>query len=209
VIDTAAIAAWLGRASESLHAARDELTELDRMRGDADHGVNIDNGFAAAFAASQEPHASPNAALLAAGKALAAKAAGTSGPLWGAALERIADDIGTGAEVTWEQFSVGLIGAAEEMSDLGGAREGDNTMIDVIAPSGRLLRDRLAAGDPVAEAVAAAGETARELAAASADHAAKRGRAAYLGERAIGHPDPGCVSASIVIAALSAIATSG
>jgi dihydroxyacetone kinase-like protein len=204
-VDVASIAGWLRAASERLHDARDELTELDRLRGDADHGVNIDNGFAAAAAAAAgDGLTAPGAALLAAGAALAARAGGTSGPLWGAALERVADEIGPGEQTTWERFSSGLIAAGLEISEIGGAHEGDNTMLDVLGPAARMLHERVVAGEPITETLTAVGELAGTLAAATAHRAARRGRAAYLGDRAIGTPDPGCVSASIVIAALAA-----
>ena len=92
--------------------------------------------------------------------------------------------------------------AAEAISDMGGAKEGDNTMLDVLLPIGRELRARLEAGAPLLDAVEHASSTSRELAQATADRGSSKGRAAHLGDRAVGLADPGAVSASIIVAAL-------
>ena len=198
---------WLARASSLLHAACDELTELDRVRGDADHGVNIDRGFAAAVGAvAERDFDSPRDVLLEASTALGARMGGTSGPLWGAALRRLAAGLGEDACVPWPRFGSALVSAAEEMADLGDAREGDNTMLDVLLPVTRALRERLEAGMRAPQAVELASREARECARATADRASRRGRAAYLGDRVLGTADPGAVSAAIVLSALAAAA---
>jgi dihydroxyacetone kinase-like protein len=203
--DAAAMVRWLAQASTLLHAARDELTELDRVRGDADHGVNIDRGFEAAAAAAAEPGLdSPRAVLREAAKALGRTTGGTSGPLWAAALRRLGTGLGEEAVVPWPRFGGAFVAAAEELAELGDAREGDNTMVDVLLPVGRELRDRLESGTPVREVLELAGRAADDRARATADLPARKGRASYLGDRVLGSADPGAVSAAIVVRALAA-----
>ncbi|HLW95787.1 MAG TPA: dihydroxyacetone kinase subunit DhaL [Solirubrobacteraceae bacterium] len=206
-IDGRSIAAWLAQASRSLHDQRESLTELDRVRGDADHGANVDKGFeAAAAAAASQAADPPSEVLLAASAALGARMGGTSGPLWRAALRRMARSLGDAPAVEWPDFAAALLAGVEAMADLGDAREGDNTMIDVLLPAGRELAGSLEAGGDPAEAVERATAAAREHAQESAERPALKGRAAYLGERVVGTVDPGCASAAIIVSALAAAA---
>ncbi len=196
---------WLTEASRLLHEARDELTELDAARGDADHGVNMDRGFkAVADALAEESFESPKAVLLHASAVLRRSMGGTSGPLWSAGLRRMGLALGAGPEVDSHLLGVALLDAAQGISELGGAKEGDNTMLDVLLPAGRELQERLEAGVPLLDAVERAGSDARRRAQATADRGSTKGRASYLGDRAIGAADPGAMSASIVLTALAA-----
>jgi dihydroxyacetone kinase-like protein len=198
---------WLTEASARLHDARDELTELDAARGDADHGANMDRGFqAVADGLAEESFESPHAVLLRASALLRRTMGGTSGPLWSVGLRRMALSLGTEPVVDARSLGAALLAAAEGISELGGAQEGDNTMVDVLLPVGRELKDRLEAGMPVADALARASSEARERAQATASRSSTKGRASYLGDRAIGVADPGATSASIIVTALIAAA---
>src|SRR5262249_17756232 len=135
---------WLREASRLLHAARDELTELDAARGDADHGVNMDRGFEAVVTAlSQENFGSPQAVLMQASVVLRRSMGGTSGPLWSAGLRAMARALGDGARVDGRLIAPALLDAAEAISALGGAKEGDNTMLDVLFGASRELAREL------------------------------------------------------------------
>lgn len=197
---------WLTEASRVLHAARDELTELDAARGDADHGVNMDRGFqAVAETLATESFDSPQAVLLRASAVLRAGMGGTSGPLWSVGLRRMAFALGDDPKVQGSRLGAALFDAAQGMSDIGGAKEGDNTMLDVLLPVGRELRERLEAGASLREAIDRAGSDARDLAQTTASRSSAKGRASYLGDRAIGTADPGAVSAAMVVSALRAV----
>ena len=194
---------WLTEASRLLHEARDELTELDAARGDADHGANMDRGFqAVADALAAETFDSPQAVLLRGSAVLRRSMGGTSGPLWSIGLRRMALALGTEPEDESRLLGAAFLDAAEAISDLGGAKEGDNTMLDVLLPVGRKLQERLEAGVPLLDAVEHASSTARDLAQATAERGSSKGRAAHLGDRTIGLADPGAMSASIIVAAL-------
>lgn len=198
--------AWLTEASRLLHESRDELTELDAARGDADHGVNMDRGFQmVAEALTAETFDSPQAVLLRAATVLRVGMGGTSGPLWSVGLRRMALALGTEPEVDPDRLGAALLDAAQGISDLGGANEGDNTMLDVLLPVGRGLQERLEAGADPGDALECAAADAEDLARSTADRSSSRGRASYLGDRAIGTADPGAVSAAIVVAAFRAV----
>lgn len=199
---------WLSEASRLLHEARDELTELDAARGDADHGVNMDRGFQAVVTAlSEESFDSPQAVLLRASTVLRRSMGGTSGPLWSAALRAMSRALGDGARVDCRRIAPALLDAAQAISALGGAKEGDNTMLDVLFPASRELARELDDGAPLDAALERTGVVAAELARATADHGSTRGRASYLGDRAIGSADPGATSAALVVIALRAALT--
>ncbi|MBN9619512.1 MAG: DAK2 domain-containing protein, partial [Actinobacteria bacterium] len=129
---TALVTAWLNRAAVDLDAACDELTRLDAARGDADHGVNMQRGFAAAATALAEaPPPDAAAALRAASDALRRTVGGTSGPLWSLALRRIGKAFaGADDRSLIAVLADGLASAAAGVSELGGAGEGDGTTGD-------------------------------------------------------------------------------
>jgi dihydroxyacetone kinase-like protein len=193
-------AAWMCAAAEALDAACPLLTELDAARGDADHGVNMRRGFGAiAKQLDEEPPTSAGAALLTGAKVLRRTMGGTSGPLWSAALRRagrtLADDP--------DGLAAALAAAAAAVAEIGGAQEGDNTMLDALLPAARELERQLAHEVPLPEAVEAAAVAAEAGAASTASRRATKGRASYLGDRGVGAPDPGATSAAIVVRALA------
>lgn len=202
---TAFVTAWLGRAATELDAACAELTRLDAARGDADHGVNMQRGFAAVVAALAAPEP-PDAAtaLRTASDALRRTVGGTSGPLWSLALRRIGRSFaaadGRGLTAT---LADGFTSAAAGVAELGDAAEGDGTMLDALLPAAHSLTADAASGTDLDTALRAAAAAARAGAEATAGRVALRGRASYLGERALGSPDPGAMSAAIVVGALA------
>jgi len=191
-VDAAFAVAWMTAAATALDEACGHLTELDAQRGDADHGVNMQRGFAAIAAALKEdPPDTAGEALLTASKVLRKTTGGTSGPLWSAALRRAGKTLEADGSL-----AEALEAAAAAVSDLGGAEEGDNTMLDALLPAARTL----AGGG----SLVAAAEAAEAGAASTSDRVATKGRASYLGERGVGSADPGATSAAIVIRALTA-----
>jgi dihydroxyacetone kinase-like protein len=202
-VDADAVRRWLRRAAEALHERRDELTRLDAAIGDADHGVNMDRGFAAVVAKLDEQgDAPPGQLLTAAGATLISTVGGASGPLWGTALRRMGRALGDAPAADGPALAGALDAALAGVTELGGAREGDKTMLDALAPAARALRQRQEGGATLPEALAAAREAAEAGMRATLPLQARKGRASYLGERSVGHQDPGATSAALVVAAL-------
>ncbi|WP_138900731.1 dihydroxyacetone kinase subunit DhaL [Streptomyces albidochromogenes] len=171
------------------------LTELDSAIGDADHGSNLQRGFAAVAAAlDKEPPATPGAVLALAGRQLISTVGGASGPLYGTLLRRTGKALGDDAEVTPGRLAAALGAGVDAVAQLGGAKAGDKTMLDALIPAVRALGE---------SSFGAARSAADEGAVATVPMQARKGRASYLGERSIGHQDPGATSSALLIGTLA------
>jgi phosphoenolpyruvate---glycerone phosphotransferase subunit DhaL len=199
------ITSWLSEAEEQIRAQSDYLTQLDAAIGDGDHGINMRRGFdAVGKALVAQGNGVPGGRLLiVAGKTLVSTVGGASGPLWGSALRRAGRALGDAEAFDGEQLAAALDAALEGVVELGAAAPGDKTMVDALTPATETLRESLAAGLALDAAVAAAAQAAAAGAEATVPMQARKGRASYLGERSIGHQDPGATSAAIIVAALS------
>lgn len=198
------VLAWLQAAAAAMRENRDYLTQLDAAIGDADHGTNMDRGFGAVvekLAAADAPK-SPGKMLGVAGGTLVSTVGGASGPLWGTALRRAGRALGDAEEFGGSELVAALNAALAGVVELGAAEEGDKTMLDALAPAIRALEVQLEAGVPVGEALAAARAAAEEGMRATVPLQARKGRASYLGERSVGHQDPGATSTALIVAAL-------
>jgi phosphoenolpyruvate---glycerone phosphotransferase subunit DhaL len=195
---------WLEQAAASLREQRDYLTQLDAAIGDADHGTNMDRGFTAVVAKLGETDPLPPGKLLTtAGGTLVSTVGGASGPLWGTALRRAGRALGDAEEFGSDELATALDAALEGVVELGAAQEGEKTMVDALAPAARALRESLAGGASLAGAVQAAFEASEEGMRATVPLQASKGRASYLGERSIGHQDPGATSTTLILGALA------
>ncbi|MBT2393240.1 MULTISPECIES: dihydroxyacetone kinase subunit DhaL [Streptomyces] len=191
---------WLAAAAAAVNREADRLTELDSAIGDADHGSNLQRGFAAVTAVMEkEAPQTPGAVLTLAGRQLISTVGGASGPLYGTLLRRTGKALGDDAEVTPAQLADALRAGVAAVAQLGGAKAGDKTMIDALDPAVEALGDSTAS-------FTAAGEAAEQGALATVPMQARKGRASYLGERSIGHQDPGATSSALLIAALAEVA---
>jgi dihydroxyacetone kinase-like protein len=193
---------WFGAAAASIREQRDYLTQLDAAIGDADHGTNMDRGFTALVEKLDGLDAPPGKLLTTAGSTLVSTVGGASGPLWGMALRRAGRALGSGEEFDGGQLAVALEAALEGVVELGAAQEGDKTMVDALAPAVRTFREWIENGATVAAAMEAARVAAEEGMKATVPLQAQKGRASYLGERSIGHQDPGATSTTLILAAL-------
>ena len=200
----AAIAASVGEQ-------RDYLVQLDAAIGDGDHGINMTRGFTAVVRALEAQGDSPPGTLLVlAGKTLVSSVGGASGPLWGTALRRAGRALGEEPTFDAAKLSAALDAALAGVVDLGAASPGDKTMVDALTPAALTLRQRVDAGDSIQAAVHAAADSAEEGKLATEPMQARKGRASYLGERSVGHVDPGAASTVLVIRALEhAVAREG
>lgn len=186
---------WMTVTAASVEREAERLTALDSPIGDADHGTNLQRGFRAVRdALEKEPPATPGAVLTQAGRLLISTVGGASGPLYGTLLRRTGKALGDAAEVDEPQLAEALRAGVDAVMQLGGAAPGDKTMIDALVPAVDALGDSFAAGRDAAE----------EGAVATTPLLARKGRASYLGERSIGHQDPGATSSALLIAALAA-----
>jgi len=203
-LDAAALRAWLESAGVAIRERRDYLTQLDAAIGDADHGANMDRGFGAVgrLLEIRDADASAGALLLAAGSTLTANVGGASGALWGTALRCAGDALGDASEVDAAGLARALQAALDGIVEIGAAEVGDKTMVDALDPVVRALHEHVAAGTSLGEAIAAARAAGDAGVRATVPLKAAKGRASYLGERSIGHQDPGATSAMIIIAAL-------
>ncbi|WP_030926948.1 dihydroxyacetone kinase subunit DhaL [Streptomyces sp. NRRL S-646] len=186
---------WMTATAASVDREAERLTALDSPIGDADHGSNLQRGFRAVAATlEKEAPDTPGAVLIQAGRQLISTVGGASGPLYGTLLRRTGKALGDSGEVSEAQFAEALRAGVEAVMTLGGAAPGDKTMIDALVPA----VDALDAGG-----FAAARTAAEEGALATTPLQARKGRASYLGERSIGHQDPGATSSALLVAALA------
>ncbi|MEW2251048.1 MULTISPECIES: dihydroxyacetone kinase subunit DhaL [unclassified Streptomyces] len=185
---------WLTTAAASVDREAEHLTALDSAIGDADHGTNMQRGMTAVTAAlAEEAPDTPGGVLMLAAKQLISKVGGASGPLYGTLLRRTGKTLGDAAEVSEAELAQALRAGVDAVMALGGAAPGDKTMIDALVP----------AVDALGDGFAAARTAAAQGAEATTPLQARKGRASYLGERSIGHQDPGATSSALLIAALA------
>ncbi|GLS22220.1 dihydroxyacetone kinase [Labrys miyagiensis] len=189
-------------AAGALIAAEATLTDLDTKAGDGDLGSSMARGAAAIQALPSAAWQSPSIALSSMGDALRRSIAGSSGPFYATALLRasrhIADNQPPTSAVWAEAFQL----AVEAISDLGGARPGDRTMLDALKPAANAFSESISRGHSIEASWNASIFAAQEGARATAAMKPRLGRASYLGDRAVGVPDGGAIAASIWIEAL-------
>lgn len=203
-VDAAFLRRWLGAATEAVDREAAHLTELDSPIGDADHGGNMRRGFLAArTAVGQEPPDTPGGVLVLVGRTLISTVGGASGPLYGTLLRRAGKELGDERAVSAARLRDALRAGVDGVAQLGGALPGDKTMLDALLPALDALTGALDAGGSAAEALAAAAAAAGEGATATIPLRARKGRASYLGERSVGHQDPGATSAALLVTALA------
>jgi phosphoenolpyruvate---glycerone phosphotransferase subunit DhaL len=177
-INASDIAALIRAAHAVIDAHAQELTELDAAIGDADHGLNMKRGFEALLAESEALSQKPlGEALKAAGMKLVMTVGGASGPLYGTFLMTL------GKEIDAAPFPAAFAKAVDSVAARGKSERGQKTMLDVLFP----LAEALNAGVALAQLP----EIAARSAEAMVPVQATRGRASFLGERSIGHMDPG------------------
>ena len=195
-----AIRALAGTINE--HKA--ELTHLDREIGDGDHGENLAKGFNAVLGKleAQSP-ATPGAVLKLVATTLISTVGGASGPLFGTAFLRAATAAGDSTELDAAAVSGLLNAALTGVVARGKAEVDDKTMVDALTPAAKAATEAADGGSDVAAVLSAAADAAAAGAEATVPLRARKGRASYLGERSIGHADPGATSVSYLLRALA------
>ncbi|TXI19017.1 MAG: dihydroxyacetone kinase family protein [Nitrosomonas sp.] len=200
---------------KALEAARNAVEEkleylgrLDAIAGDGDHGLGMQRGLAAAVEAAKQAlmaQAGAGSILIAASDAWSDRAGGTSGALWGIMLRNLGNVLGDDNKPDASTLAAGVAAALEGVRDLGKAKPGDKTLVDVLQPFSLALANGKARSLSITETWTAAAEIAGKAAQATQNLAPRIGRARPHVEKSIGTPDPGAVSLALIICAVDKV----
>jgi len=199
------ITEWIKASADVLAKNRDYLTQLDAAIGDADHGANMDRGFRAVL--SKLPEVSDKdigTIFKTVGMTLLSTVGGAGGPLYGTFFLQAGMKTAGKMELTLEDWTGALEAARNGVVSRGKAEPGDKTMVDALTPAVEALKQAVAEGLPLDNALQNSTEAARQGMEATIPLVARKGRASYLGERSAGHQDPGATSSYLLLSAASA-----
>ena len=194
----------LTKIGESIIENKDFLTDLDREIGDADHGVNMARGFHAVVEKVPAENEDIGAALKKTGMTLLSTVGGASGPLYGTAYMEAAKVVNGKTTLSAEDLKTMLEAAIAGIQKRGHAVKGEKTMLDALIPAHAAYAAAVEAGDELIPALEKAIAAAEEGVEYTKTIIATKGRASYLGERSIGHQDPGATSATLTLKAILA-----
>ena len=179
------------QAADEIIANKDYLTDLDRSIGDADHGVNMAKGFGFTKEALEADFDDYKTLFNKVATTLLSKVGGASGPLYGSFFMKFAASLKDVEDLTRDELNKAFTAGLEGVKQRGKAEVGDKTMVDVLEP----VAEALNAGKSFDDVIKIAEESMEK----TKDIKAKKGRASYVGERSIGHIDPGAASSYILI----------
>ncbi|WP_308468685.1 dihydroxyacetone kinase subunit DhaL [Rathayibacter soli] len=197
------VLAWARESARRVDEQRTQLGELDRAIGDGDHGENLDRGFHAVVSAlnSLSADATPHDALRMIATTLISSVGGAAGPLYGTAFLRAADAVGDRADLDPTAVAELLAAARDGIVHRGSAAVGEKTMLDAWSPAADAAAAAAQAGNSATAVLNAAASAAEDGAVQTEPLIARKGRASYLGDRAIGHRDPGAQSSALILRA--------
>ncbi|RJX74360.1 dihydroxyacetone kinase subunit L [Vibrio sinensis] len=195
---------WLELCAQAYEENQDYLTDLDRDIGDADHGLNMNRGFKKVVEKmpSKEDKQPIGNIFKTTGMTLLSSVGGASGPLYGTLFIRTAAALGTREQLSFEELIDGLKSGVDGVVSRGKAQAGDKTMCDVWLPVLASMKTSLEQGVSPDYLMDEMVDIAEKSAVSTIEMQAKKGRASYLGERSIGHQDPGATSSLMMIKAL-------
>jgi dihydroxyacetone kinase-like protein len=200
VISTGDFSRFLETFAARIHAAKEELTELDSAIGDADHGINMDRGMTAIVELLPSLQGGDAGTLFKqTGMKLISTVGGASGPLYGTFFLRLGTTFGTATEIGPTELAAGFRAGLEGVMARGKAGLDDKTMVDAMAPAVAALEAGIDDLPAALDAAAAASAAGRDRVTPLIAH---KGRASYLGERSAGHQDPGATSTTILFESL-------
>ena len=203
-VTQAQILAWVERYAGVVAEQKQYLTGLDAAIGDGDHGINMDRGFQAVLVKLAPVRDKEIGTLLkTTGMALVGSVGGAGGPLYGTFFLRAGAALADKTEVSGEELVAALEAGLKGVVERGKANRNDKTMVDTLAPAIERAKQSLAEGVSVVSALAAAAGAAEEGMKATIPLKALKGRASYLGDRSIGHQDPGATSSYLMLRTLS------
>jgi len=205
MIDSKKLCEILANMAEKIQEQKDFLTELDNEIGDGDHGINMARGFAAVkekLPAMADKDV--GAILKEVGMTLVSTVGGASGPLYGTAFMKAGMACKGMAEISGEDMLKALSAAIAGIKQRGKSEEGEKTMLDALCPAERALSEALEGGAALKDALGKAVDAAEAGLLHTRDIIATKGRASYLGERSLGHQDPGAASSLLMLQVLEA-----
>jgi dihydroxyacetone kinase-like protein len=194
---------WLRRLTAEIEQNKDYLTELDAAIGDADHGINMDRGFKKVM--SQLPTVADKdigSILKTVSMTLISSVGGASGPLYGTFFLRASTAVALKQELTEEDMGGMLRAGLDGVLGRGKAQLGDKTMVDVLSPAVAAFEEAIAEDRGMQQAMQQAVIAAEQGKKNTIPMLAKKGRASYLGERSVGHQDPGATSCYLLLKSL-------
>jgi len=199
-MNTAQVIELIKKISQTIEANKDMLTELDMPIGDSDHGINMARGFAAVEAKlADNDYTDIGALLKQAGMTLVSQVGGSAGPLYGTAFMNVGKLLTGKSETDDKDLEDILKVAIEGVQMRGKAVAGEATMLDAMIPAYNAVCDAFASGLSVKEAAKKAADAAEQGAESTIPMVATKGRASYVGERGIGHKDPGATSFALIM----------
>ena len=194
-----------GAVRDAIEAEKGELSRLDGVIGDADHGIGMALGFAAVSTALEaNPPADPTGVFATAARSFLDAVGASTGPLYATAFLRAGAAVKGRATLDRDDVVNVLVAVAKGIADRGKAKPGEKTMLDAWAPAAEAAERGAGEGRSLDDCLASAVLAAERGAEATKAMPAAKGRASRLGERALGHVDPGAASAAIVLRALAA-----
>lgn len=200
-LTTAELTAVLRAACDGIIAAKERLTHADQAIGDGDHGVGMARGFTAARdALTGASPATVGDVYKTVGAAVLATSGGASGAIFGTVFRAPAKTL-TGAVLDADGFATALEVGATQVQARGKAQPGQKTMLDALVPAAEAARAAVPGG--LVAAVRAAADAAEEGAERTKELVAVHGKARSLGERSLGHPDPGAISVSVILRSMA------
>ncbi|OII14961.1 dihydroxyacetone kinase subunit L [Curtobacterium sp. MCBA15_009] len=201
-LDTAWAIDWVRRTAATIDEHRAELVTLDREIGDGDHGENLDRGFRAVVeAVDAGSFDTPGAVFKTVATKLISTVGGAAGPLFGTAYLKAAQAAGDASELDSDTLVAVLTAARDGIVSRGKAEVGDKTMVDAWSAAVDAAATAATAGESPERVLEAAADAAATGAESTDPLVARKGRASYLGERAIGHRDPGAQSSAYLLRA--------
>jgi dihydroxyacetone kinase-like protein len=201
-VTTAVLEGWVRSFATLVAEHRDHLTELDAAIGDADHGANMDRGMSAVVVALDEaPPATLGALFSKVGITLVSTVGGASGPLFGTLFLRMGTSFGEVGTATPAELAAALRAGLGGVVARGKPEPGDKTMYDALAPAVDALDRAVAEGQPLTAGLKLAAAAAAAGRDATTPMLARKGRASYLGERSVGHQDPGATTVALLLEA--------
>jgi dihydroxyacetone kinase-like protein len=196
---------WAVRVmAETVVANEAYFGDLDAVVGDGDFGYSMARGFEIVLSGWDEfDRTDISTFLKKIAVTITSRIGGTSGPIWGTGFLRAATTAAGEDSLDTDRIVAMLRAAIEGIKARGGAELGDKTLLDALIPATDAIEERAKAGSPAAETLRAAAERARSAAEATRPMLAKKGRAAYTGERSVGTLDAGAVAVAVLLEALS------
>jgi phosphoenolpyruvate---glycerone phosphotransferase subunit DhaL len=202
--DVATATAWLRRFAERIADEKEWLTELDSAIGDGDHGINMHRGMIAVATELADQPADLATLFKRTGMKLVSSVGGASGPLYGTFFLRFGTAAGDATSLDGSGLARALRAGCDGVVARGKAELGEKTMLDALLPAADAFEAAIGEGDAPADALKAAADAARTGREATIPMLATKGRASYLGERSIGHLDPGAASSALLLETLAA-----